>query len=206
MHVLFVHGMGRSPLSGMPILFRLRRHGYATSTFGYVAALQNFDAIRQRLCQSIARIAAHGDYVLVGHSLGGVLLRSALAQLPPTTNAPKHVFLLGSPIRPSRLAQKLRRRWIYRALTGDAGQLLASSERMAKIGALSASTTSVLGTKGIRGKYSPFLHEENDGVVAVSELTADWISEEIRVPVTHTFLPSSSRVADILIQKLKAYR
>lgn len=206
MHVLFVHGMGRSPLSGMPILFRLRRHGYATSAFGYVAALQNFDAIRQRLCKTIARIAAQGDYVLVGHSLGGVLLRSALAELALTTNAPKHVFLLGSPIRPSRIANKLSERFLYKAFTGDCGQLLASSEKMAKIGALSARTTSVLGTKGIKGKYSPFLHEENDGVVAVSELTADWISEEIRVPVTHTFLPSSSLVADILIQRLKAYR
>ncbi len=34
MQALFVHGMGRSPLSGLPLLVQLRRAGVLTSTFG----------------------------------------------------------------------------------------------------------------------------------------------------------------------------
>ena len=156
MHVLFVHGMGRTPISGMPILFRLRANGYAVSVFGYSAAFNDFDAIRNRLRIRIIQMASQGDYVLVGHSLGGVLLRSALQELPHGMNPPKHLFLLGSPVRPAILAKKLRKRFIYRAITGDCGQLLASSLRMKAIGPVNVQTTSILGTPGFYGEHSPF--------------------------------------------------
>lgn len=203
MQILFVHGMGRTPLSGAPMLFYLRKEGYSTNSFGYSAAFGNFASIRDRLCRKIMQIAAQGEYVLIGHSLGGVLLRSALSELPVTIRVPKHVFLLGSPVSASRMAKKLGEGILFRLLTGDCGQLLSSSERMAKISKLSVPNTSIVGIKGINGKYSPFLDEPNDGVVAASEVRADWIGEEIRVPVIHTFLPSSAFVSDIFLKVMK---
>jgi pimeloyl-ACP methyl ester carboxylesterase len=204
MHVLFVHGMGRTPISGMRILFRLRANGYAVSVFGYSTALNDFDAIRNRLQVRIIQMASQGDYVLVGHSLGGVLLRSALQELPHGTNPPKHLFLLGSPVRPAILAKKLRKRFIFRAITGDCGQLLASSPRMKAIGPVNVQTTSILGTRGFYGKYSPFGFELNDGVVSKSELQADWITDVVHVSVMHSLLPASSRVADIILDRMAA--
>lgn len=203
MQILFVHGMGRSPLSGAPLLFSLRKNGYSTNTFGYSAALTDFASIQHRLCQKISKIAAQGEVVLIGHSLGGVLIRSALSNLPQTGQSPKHVFLLGSPTTTSRMARKLSESKLFRILTGDCGQLLSDSERMAKIAGLSVPNTSIVGIKGVNGKYSPFLDELNDGVVAISEVAADWIQEEIRVPVVHTFLPSSALVSTILLRILK---
>ena len=82
MQALFVHGMGRSPLSGWPMLRQLRAAGWQTAHFGYMASLQSFDAIAQRLSRRIASTAAQGAYVLIGHSLGGVLIRAAFARLP----------------------------------------------------------------------------------------------------------------------------
>lgn len=204
MQILFVHGMGRSPLSGAPMLYRLRKRGYAANIFGYSTALENFATIRARLCRKISHIAAQGEYVLIGHSLGGVLLRSALSELPETSRSPKHVFLLGSPVSASRMAKKLNERILFRLLTGDCGQLLSSSEKMATIAGLSVPNTSIVGIQGINGKYSPFFDELNDGIVAVSETQADWIGEEIRVPVIHTFLPSSALVCDILLNAMQA--
>lgn len=202
MQILFVHGIGRTPISGLSLLFQCRKSGLATNIFGYAAALQDFASIRDRLSARIAELAAHGDYVLIGHSLGGVLIRSAISELPATTSLPQHVFLLGSPIKASLMAKKLRQQWLYRLLTGDCGQLLASDGRMELVPALSVPTTSVVGIKGLKGKLSPFLNEPNDGVVAASELAADWIGNEIRVPVMHTWLPSSRTVADIVLKKM----
>src|SRR5262245_34215628 len=85
LQALFVHGMGRTPLSGWPLLRSLRRAGLATSSFGYVVLLEDFEQIRQRLASRIAALGARGDYVLIGHSLGGVLLRAALNSLPDET-------------------------------------------------------------------------------------------------------------------------
>ena len=80
LHALFVHGMGRSPLSGWPLLRRLRGAGLETQTFGYAVTIHGFSAIVERLSARIEKLARQGDYILIGHSLGGVLLRAALAQ------------------------------------------------------------------------------------------------------------------------------
>lgn len=103
MQALFVHGMGRSPLSGWPMLHRLRRGSIATESFAYATSIEGFSAIRARLGKRICRLAAGGDYVLIGHSLGGILIRAALENLPESTRLPSRGFLLGSPVRASRL-------------------------------------------------------------------------------------------------------
>lgn len=202
MHALFVHGMGRTPLSGWPIQRRLRRAGLATSSFGYVVSANAFDAIRRRLVVRIEALAAAGEYVLIGHSLGGVLIRAAVNALPAGTRAPRHVFLLGSPQAPARLARRLGNHAIYRALTRDCGQLLGSTERMAAVGALAVATTSVVGVSGPRGRLSAFGGEANDGVVSLAEVSAGWITDQVQLPVLHTLLPMSSQVARVILDRL----
>ena len=200
MQALFVHGMGRSPLSGWPVLRRLRRAGLLTSTFGYVVSLDDFASIRRRLIGRIGALAAQGDYVLIGHSLGGVLIRAAVNGLPADTPRPRHIFLLGSPQQPARLAQKLGTNRVYRVLTRDCGQLLGSPERMAAVGAVTVPTTSIAGVGG--PWRAVFRGELNDGVVALAEVSAEWITDQVQVPTMHTLLPMSRGVAQIILQRL----
>jgi hypothetical protein len=203
MQVLFVHGMGRSPLSGWPVLWQLKRAGLKTSTFRYAVSLEDFVAIRKRLVSKILALAAQEDYVLIGHSLGGVLLRAAVNSMPPGTKPPRHIFLLGSPLQPARLAQKLQSNLIYRVLTRDCGQLLGSTIRMSGIGRVSVPTTSIAGVcGGLSSKRGPFKGELNDGVVSVSEVSAKWITDQVRIPMIHTFLPSCRRVAEIIVERV----
>ncbi len=202
MRILFVHGMGRSPLSAWPMLRRLRREGLDTSTFAYGVSRENFPVIRDRLVARIRALAGQGDYVLIGHSLGGVLLRAALNVLPATMAPPCHLFLLGSPVKAARLAARLQRNPIYRRITGDCGQRLASDHRMQEIGPVAIATTSIVGTRGITMAAGPFDGEPNDGVVSLSEVSASWIDEQIDVPLVHTWLPSSPQVARMVLRSL----
>lgn len=206
LRVLFIHGMGRSPLSGLPILLRLRARGYAVGAFGYSTALHDFASIRDRLRDRIQDVASRGPYALVGHSLGGVLLRSALRALPQGTRMPGQIFLLGSPIRSARLARHLHGNLLYRVATGDCGQLLACDRRMDAIGTTEVPTFAVIGVNGLRATRRHFGTETNDGVVALSELQAPWITETCPVPVVHTFLPSSRLVAELLLERLDTLR
>jgi pimeloyl-ACP methyl ester carboxylesterase len=199
MKVLFVHGMGRSPLSAWPLLRRLRQSGMETMTFAYIPAFECFDSIASRLTKRITSLANRGDYIVIGHSLGGVLLRAAINRLPKDITRPRHVFLLGSPVRASRIAKRFRHNILFRALTGDCGQLLSSGKRMKNIGALSAATTSIVGVCGFTYKHNPFGQEPNDGVVAVSECSAEWIYGQLKFPVVHTLLPSNKCIADTVI-------
>ncbi|MCU6433736.1 hypothetical protein LPB67_08090 [Undibacterium sp. Jales W-56] len=201
--VLFVHGMGRTPLSAFPLLSRLREHGLQTYSFHYFVALENFATIQARLVKQLCAIAAKGEYVLIGHSLGGVLLRAALNALPAGTRQPDQLFLLGSPITASRIAGRIRDLLPFQIISGDCGQLLSSPERMSAIGSVSTPTIAIVGNKGIKGKYSPFGDEDNDGVVSISEAYAAWAEQEILLPVMHTLMPSSRLVSEALIKNLR---
>ena len=184
------------------MLRHLRRAGLATQTFGYSVSRQSVAEILASLVARLGQLASRGDYVLIGHSLGGVLLRSAVANLPAGIRRPRHLFLLGSPLAPSRFARWLRNNPLFTALTRDAGDLLGSAERMAHIGPVSVPTTAIVGTGGLPRALSPFGDEVNDGIVALSEVSADWLPDQVLLPVSHTVLPASRRVARIVLQRL----
>lgn len=202
LQVLFVHGMGRSPISGWPLLWRLKRVDLETSTFGYAVTISDFSEIVDRLMSRIDQLARQGDYALIGHSLGGVLLRAAIAKLPSDTPAPQRLFLLGSPIQPARLALRLRCNPIFRALTGDCGQLLGSRQRMRQIKSINIPVTAVTGTRGAPKILGLFGNEPNDGIVAAAETSAAWIEDKIELPVVHTLLPACPGVADLILDRL----
>jgi pimeloyl-ACP methyl ester carboxylesterase len=206
MQALFVHGMGRSPVSAIPMLWRLKRGGITPYWFFYMVTFQKFSSISGRLQRKIIRIASKGEYVLIGHSLGGVLIREAMASLPPGTRLPERVFLLGSPVCPSRIAQLVRRNWLYWLATRDCGQLLASEERMRQVPPCTVPTTSIIGTYSLAGLSRLFGNEENDSIVSWSEVAADWISEEVRVPVSHTFLTSNKLVSKAVVERIQSDR
>lgn len=204
MQVLFVHGMGRSPVSGWPLLRRLRRAGLRTHTFGHFVCRENFATIVSRLGKRLTQLAGAGEYVLVGHSLGGVLLRQALRTLPSSTRPPKHLFLLGSPVQVSSAAVRMASNPLYRLLTGDCGVMLSSQERMAAVGTPAVPVTAVVGVKGWSLVSGLLPQESNDGVVTLSETSAPWLTDVVEVPVNHTFLPTDARVTAVILERLQA--
>ncbi|WP_342806892.1 alpha/beta hydrolase [Alteromonas sp. M12] len=204
MVVLFVHGMGRTPISATPMLWRLRRHGHSVDVVGYFTGTETFTEIVNRVSLKIQEVAEKGEYILIGHSLGGLMLRAALQNMPLTVKLPKHLFLLGSPVTPARLAQKSQHELGFQLVSGDCGQLLASPTRLSKINMPDVPTTAIVGTRSFPLTKKYFLDEENDGVVSVSECAHQDIHEVIKVAVVHTFLPSSRKVSRIILDKINS--
>ena len=193
--------MGRTGLSGLPMLRRLKKAGITTSRFDYFVSLRSFEQIRERLQDRIERLASQGDYILVGHSLGGVLIRAALQASSPA-RSPSRIFLLGSPVQASRLAQHLADNLLFRLLTRDCGQLLGSAGRMSAIDASPVPTTAVIGTKENLLTRKIFRGMPNDGVVAVDEADCPDHEDRIFVDVLHTWLPSSRQVSEIILDRV----
>lgn len=198
---MFVHGMGRTSRSGRRLLQTLARSGMRTSTFGYMVSLETFSTIVNRLQDRIRNFADRGDYILVGHSLGGVLLRAALQGHRPA-RPPLRLFLLGSPFLPSRIARGLGKNPVYRILTRDCGQLLGSSERMAKIEPMPVPITNIAGTRQLGLTARVFKGVPNDGVVAVEEVTHDTVTDCVYLDERHTWLPANRHVAAIVLDRI----
>ena len=204
MHVVLVHGMGRTSLSLARLARRLREDGHSVERLGYVAAVESFEGIRTRVRARLAAAAERAvPYAVVGHSLGGLVLRAAVAGDPPLRPEPGHVIMLGTPNQPPRLARRLERWWPYRLINGECGRLLAQSRFYAALPGVTVPTTIIAGTGGFRGRWSPFGLDPNDGTVAVAE-TALPGAALVELPVRHTFMMNDRRVVSTIRRLLVA--
>ena len=202
MNLLLIHGMGRTKLSLARLTSFLRRSGHTTEQVGYVAALEPFARIVARTRRRLEAIAARGEpYAVIGHSLGGLILRAVLDGVTP---APRHFIMLGTPNQPPKMAQLLRRVWPYRLLCGESGQLLAQPDFLAHIPMPTAPYTIIAGSAGPRGRWSPFGGTPNDWVVSVDETQLQPDDQPIVLPVGHTFMMDDRRVRAVIVERLRA--
>lgn len=192
MLAILVHGMGRTPLSQLLLARRLRRHGFRVELFGY-STLQSFNTCRARLVSRLRVLESHEPFILVGHSLGCVLIRAALPRLEPTR--PVACFFLAPPSKVTKAARFFAKNPLYRLLTRDSGQLLANEAFMASLPKPAVPTRVYAGTAGWKGRFSPFNGEDNDGILAISETPLDADSQIVRVPTVHTFIMNSRFVS-----------
>jgi hypothetical protein len=188
---IHVHGMGRTPAAMLVLAARLRAAGLRPDLFAYSAALEGWEGCVGRLGAFIYRRAAGTDFVLVGHSLGTVLIRAALPRL---ARPPLGCFLLAPPTRASRAARKFAPRRLYRLFTGEMGQKLASPDFMEALPVPAVPTRIYAGTGGPRGRLGPFGDVPNDGVLALDETRLPGVPLRT-VPSLHTFIMNSRDVA-----------
>ncbi len=190
-----VHGMGRSPLSMQILAWRLRQAGFRTHCFGYVAAFERFASCRERLLRQIHRHAGVAPFLLAGHSLGSVLIRACLPDLP---RPPLACAFMAPPTVASKAARFFRRNALYRLGTGEIGQRLGEPDFMAALPVPDVPTTIYAGIAGPRGRWSPFGNEDNDGVLGWSEVQLPG-ARILRIDAMHTFIMNSRIVTADLI-------
>lgn len=194
MHAILVHGMGRSPASMLLLARRLRSIGMTTHLFGYSVAFERWRPCVERLSRFIAARTGGERFIVVGHSLGSILIR---AVLPTLARAPELGVFLAPPSTGSRFATRLSKWWLFRTLTGEMGQLLARADFMEALPVPDIPLRIYAGTKGPRGRWTLFGDEPNDGIVSVKEVQLGSVPVQL-LPTLHTVIMNSRQVvADI---------
>ncbi|UIE39667.1 alpha/beta hydrolase [Leptodesmis sichuanensis] len=201
MNVLLIHGLGRTPLSLLNLERRLQQAGHRTELFGYFAFNESYDRIVERLQIRLHALAMQGRYGVVAHSLGGLLVRSALGSLPIAP--PAHIIMLGTPNQPPRLAAHAWHLPPFQWFSGQCGFNLTSPDFYAAMPALQAPYTIVAGICGPRGVLSPFGMELNDGIVALSETRLSDQDRIVQLDVWHTFMMNDRAVQETVLQCLQ---
>jgi alpha/beta hydrolase family protein len=203
MRVLLVHGLGRTPLSLLGLARDLRRVGHRPQLLAYIGAIESYRAIVARVRRRLEAAAATAEaYAAIGHSLGGLILRTALADWPVELPLPRCVVMLGTPSQPPRLARRFRRWRLYRWINGESGQLLAQSKFFAGLPIPSVPLTVIAGSKGWPAAVSLFGREPNDGVVAVAETSLSVHARLIELPASHTFMMNNRQVRALVRELL----
>ena len=200
MDVILIHGMGRTPVSMLRLRRHLRHAGHHPILFGYSPTFESLQGATGRLVRLIERRVDTAPYALVGHSLGTVLIRTALGQLE--NRMPAACFFLSPPMVACRAAKTFSRFWLYKLLTGEMGQLLAVDTFMQRLPMPPAFTRIYVGTGGPRTRWFPFGMEANDLILSVAEATGRFKALSVEIPALHTFIMHSPQVYDDIIRSL----
>ncbi|MBN9518060.1 hypothetical protein J0H58_06000, partial [bacterium] len=184
MLILLVHGLGRTPVAMFGLAAHLRRAGHCTRFFGYSPTLESFPHILRRLTVRLRDLAQRKQPVgLVGHSLGGLLLRLAVADVPALQV--HHLVTLGTPNPPARAAVLASRLFPFRCFARSCGRFLASG---VAVPSPHVPCLRVAGVAGPTGRWSHFGGEPNDGLVSVAEVRTGPEDVPLLVPALHSFL------------------
>lgn len=197
--IILVHGMGRGPLSLALLAWRLHRAGYRPHFFYYLATFEKFDACAGRLARFIAQRTAGQDYAFVGHSLGTVLLRAALAQLPV---APQASFFIAPPTVACQFARRLKNFRLFRWLTQEMGQRLADPAFMGSL-PIPPNCHIFAGDAGPRWSWWPCGDAPNDGILTIAETRLPNVPHTV-VAAQHTFIMNRPEIAAAIVEHLGA--
>lgn len=193
MRVFLLHGMARTAASMIVLSHRLKAAGHRPSLFGYHVTVTPLHVISRRLTRHVGKVmekdatragAPQPPYAIVGHSLGNVIARLAVPDLPPGLH---RFVMLAPPNRPPAVARALQANPVFRLLTGDAGRRLVDPGFFRDLPVPGVPTLVIAGTRGPSARWLPFRGETNDGILTVRETRLEG-TEHVEVRGVHTFL------------------
>ena len=190
--VILIHGLWMHGIALLPQQRWLARRGFSARRFSYPSMRQGLQQNAKALSQFVAATGS-GNIHLVGHSLGGLVALSMLAQYP----APRvrRVVLMGAPCMGSHCASVLLRTPSLAAIAGRSLREWLVLPRLplpnqVEIGVLSGSRSLGL------GRLIPGLPRPNDGVVSVMETRLPEARDYITLHVSHAQMLVSRACAD----------
>jgi pimeloyl-ACP methyl ester carboxylesterase len=189
--VILVHGLWVPRLAMTPLGAMLARAGLRVHLFGYRGRKASLASHADRLAEFARTRVPPGAHV-VGHSLGGLVVLEAFARAADLVLG--SAILLGTPARGClagrRLAQMDWGRWFL-----GASETLWHEGRVARW-ARAEPLGVVAGTRslGLGRLFGP-LPGANDGVVRVEETTVEGMCDRVILPVGHSEMLVSPRVA-----------
>jgi pimeloyl-ACP methyl ester carboxylesterase len=187
--VILVHGLWVPALTMAPLAARLQAAGWRAHLFAYAGRERPLEAHAERL----ARFAqAIGPAHFAGHSLGGLLVLEALERHREV--AVGCALLLGAAVRGNLAGRRLARHGWGRWFLGASLPLWREGRnarwtRPEPLGVIAGSLPIGL------GRLFGALPGANDGVVRVEETEVQGMRERVVLPVAHSAMPVSARLA-----------
>lgn len=202
--VILVHGLGRTPASMAVLSSRLKGAGFRVVNFGYPSTSAEIEVLVDSL--ELAVVSCCGDPAgrlhFVTHSMGGVLVRSYLADRAPGFAG--HVVMLSPPNQGSEVIDAFGNSPLIRSLLGPAGTRLGtdSSGIAQELGPIDFSLGIITGDRSINPIGSWLIPGPDDGKVGVGRARLDGAADFIVMPATHTFIMNRGDVAEEIVHFL----
>ena len=190
--VVLVPGLWMPGAAMALLAARLGASGFETRSFPY-RGRSPFDVNVERLARFLHESIDAAPVHLLGHSLGGLLILETLSRHAGIRV--RSAVLLGAPVRGCYAGRRLALAGVGRWMMGDCRALWderpARWRRPEPLGVIAG--TAPIGLGRALGR----LPGPNDGVVCVTETCVDGMAGQALIPLGHSSLIVSSRVAKL---------
>ena len=201
--VVVVHGLGRTPASMLVLAARLERAGFDVVRFGYPSRSEPMEALVDLLGEAVAACCGDAGETthFVTHSMGGVLVRSYLAQQPDAHRG--RVVMLSPPSGGSEIVDAFADSPMLRSLLGPAGSALGTDPAalVHRLGPVRFRLGIIAGDRSLNPITSWIIPGPDDGKVGVERARLEGASFLV-LPATHTFIMNRRDVAEEIVHFL----
>lgn len=198
---MLLHGLGRTPLSMWRLAREARRRGRQVHNLGYPSRREPVRAHAERIGKQLAAIAAEqGPPDVVTHSMGGIVLRAAVADGWIAPQQLHRVVMLAPPNGGSELADALSRTWWFPVIMGPAALELRTSEDgiPAQLPPVPFPLGVIIGRRSGNPLFGRAFTGPNDGKVSVARAVMAGMHDLRIVDRGHTFVMDAPEVvADV---------
>ena len=201
--VIVVHGLGRTSASMVVLATRLERAGFRVIRFGYPSRSEPMEVLVDLLRDEVsACCAGEGKSAhFVTHSMGGVLVRSYLAQQPQPHRG--RVVMLSPPSRGSEIVDAFVESPLLRSFLGPAGSTLGTDPAalVHQLGPIRFRLGIITGDRSLNPIASWIIPGPDDGKVGVARARLEGASFLV-LRATHTFIMNRRDVAEEIVHFL----
>ena len=167
------------------------RRGYKVHNLGYPSRRAPIETLAEDVGHRLLDLVVDGKPInVVTHSMGGIVLRAAVALGIVPAEALHRVVMLAPPNQGSELADRLRDFFVYRLATGPAGQQIGTGDESVprRLPAPPFELGVIAGRRSTNPLFGRVLGAESDGKVTVESAQVDGMRELVVVDRAHTFI------------------
>jgi len=200
--IVFVHGIGRTPLSLARIILAAKLRGYRTLAWKYPSRKKSGPSLAKDLAQYLIRnVPAHCTKVhFVTHSLGGHIVSLYLKH--ETTKVTGRVVMIAPPLGGSEIVDEGMSWPFFKEFFGPVVSELKTQTPRPEFPWLHSEVAVIAGSRG-QWPWSLLFDEPNDGKVSVSSTRQIHATEHVVLPYNHTELTFRAEVVDRTLHFIK---
>jgi triacylglycerol lipase len=205
--VVLVHGLGRGPGSMAILRSHLERAGYRVVSFGYPSTSEPIDELVDRLAVAVDECCREdkANTNFVTHSMGGVLVRSYLEEIPERLEG--RVVMLAPPSQGSEVVDSLGADYPWlRWILGPSGEVLGTDSAgiASRMRPIDFQLGIIIGDRSLNPIASRMIPGPDDGAVGIDRARIEGAADFLVVPATHSFIMNQSDVADEVLSFLRS--
>lgn len=203
--VYIIHGYAGSAFQMGQIYKGLTHEGYTAENYTYPSFKENLDSVGMDLYRKVK--ADNFDTVsFVTHSMGALVVRSMYQYLDSTVCFPfiYRFVMLAPPNKGARYADFFAKSPLKGVLGPNVNLMRTDSDSYAlKLPLPTCQVGLIIGTRGSKHGFNPFLDDDNDGTVTVKNAVLGVEQDIVMIRSMHRLMPCKKKAVNLVIRFMR---